>query len=133
MSEDLKPYRYEPISLSSESTVVAEFVPDFMCLRESVHQSEAELERDFIAQLQKQAYDYLPITSEAALIDNLRRQMESLNKIEFSDAERQRFFSTCIAGANNRINADWQFRCAPLPAGYAKCWRRFGSSAFFGF
>jgi len=22
--------------------------------------------------------------------------------------------------ANNRINSDWQFRCAPLPAGYAK-------------
>jgi len=21
---------------------------------------------------------------------------------------------------NNRINSDWQFRCAPLPAGYAK-------------
>ena len=20
---------------------------------------------------------------------------------------------------NNRINTDWQFRCAPLPAGYA--------------
>lgn len=20
---------------------------------------------------------------------------------------------------NNRINSDWQFRCAPLPAGYA--------------
>jgi hypothetical protein len=22
--------------------------------------------------------------------------------------------------ANNRINSDWQFRCAPLPAGYAE-------------
>ena len=21
---------------------------------------------------------------------------------------------------NNRINSDWQFRCAPLPAGYAE-------------
>ena len=28
MSEDLKPHRYEPIALSSESTVVAEFVPE---------------------------------------------------------------------------------------------------------
>jgi hypothetical protein len=24
--------------------------------------------------------------------------------------------------ANNRINSDWQFRCAPLPAGYAERW-----------
>ena len=25
---------------------------------------------------------------------------------------------------NNRINPDWQFRCAPLPAGYAERCRR---------
>jgi len=23
---------------------------------------------------------------------------------------------------NNRINSDWQLRCAPLPAGYAERW-----------
>jgi len=23
---------------------------------------------------------------------------------------------------NNRINSDWQFRCASLPAGYAERW-----------
>jgi hypothetical protein len=27
-----------------------------------------------------------------------------------------------IEDANNRINSDWQFRCAPLPAGYAQRW-----------
>jgi len=25
-----------------------------------------------------------------------------------------------LLAANNRINSDWQFRCAPLPAGYAE-------------
>ena len=25
-----------------------------------------------------------------------------------------------IISANNRINSDWQLRCAPLPAGYAE-------------
>ena len=25
-----------------------------------------------------------------------------------------------IIEPDNRINADWQFRCAPLPAGYAE-------------
>jgi hypothetical protein len=25
--------------------------------------------------------------------------------------------------ANNRINSDWQFRCAPLAAGYAGRWK----------
>ncbi|WP_447585705.1 type I restriction endonuclease subunit R [Pseudoxanthomonas mexicana] len=102
MSEDLKPHRYEAIALSSESTVVAEFVPE-PGVREPGYQSEAALERDFIAQLQMQAYDYLPLTSEAALIANLRAQLEALNKISFSDAEWQRFFGTCIAGANDGI------------------------------
>lgn len=102
MSEDLKPYRYEPIALSNESTVVAEFVPELE-VRDAAYQSEAALERDFIEQLQRQAYEYLPITSEAALLVNLRTQLEALNKIEFSDAEWQRFFAEKIAGANDGI------------------------------
>ena len=102
MSEDLKPYRYEPIALSNESTVVAEFVPEHE-VREAAYQSEAELEKAFIRQLQVQAYEYLPIASEAELIANLRCQLEKLNRIEFSDAEWERFFSTCVAGANDGI------------------------------
>ena len=97
MSEDLR--RYEPIALSDESTVVAEFVAEG--IRDIRYQSEAELERDFIARLQTQAYDYLPITSETQLVTNLRCQLEALNDISFSDAEWQRFFETCIAGAND--------------------------------
>lgn len=102
MSEDLKPYHYEPIALSNESTVVAEFVPE-LAVREAAYQSEAALERDFIEQLQRQAYEYLPITSEAELVANLRRQLEALNKIEFSDGEWQRFFTEKIASANDGI------------------------------
>ncbi len=103
MSDDLKAVRYEPIALSSESTVVAEFSPDATGVREAVYQSEAALEKTFIEQLQLQAYDYLPLTSEAELIANLRRQLEKLNKISFSGAEWERFFGTCIAGANDGI------------------------------
>ncbi|MFN3717032.1 MAG: type I restriction endonuclease subunit R [Thiobacillus sp.] len=103
MSQDVKPYRYEPIALSSESTVVAEFQPEFIGVREAAYQSEAELERAFIEQLQGQGYEHLPIRSEADLTANLRRQLEKLNKLEFSDAEWNRFFSTCIAGANDGI------------------------------
>jgi type I restriction enzyme R subunit len=103
MSENLKPARYEPIALSNESTVVAEFLPEFLGVREATYQSEAELEKSFIQALQAQAYDYLPITSEAELVANLRRQLEKLNKIVFSDAEWERFFSTCIASANDGL------------------------------
>jgi type I restriction enzyme R subunit len=103
MSEDLRSCRYEPVALSNESTVVAEFLPEFLGVREAAYQSEAELEKAFIKQLQVQAYEYLPITSEGDLIANLRRQLEKLNKLQFSDAEWDRFFSTCIAGSNDGI------------------------------
>ncbi len=94
--------RYEAIALSSESTVVAEFVRTNE-VREERYQSEAELERDFIQRLQVQAYEYLRITNEADLIANLRRQLETLNKIAFSDREWEAFFSEKIAGANDGI------------------------------
>jgi len=93
--------RYEPIAVSSESTVVTEFIPD--AAGESAYQSEADLEREFIRLLQGQAYDYLRITTEAQLIANLRTQLEALNNITFSDPEWAQFFSEKIAGANDGI------------------------------
>ncbi len=93
--------RYEPIAVSAESTVVAEFLSDLATA--TAYQSEAELERAFIQQLQAQAYDYLPVTNEAALIANLRTQLEALNAMTFSDAEWEHFFHEQIAGANDGI------------------------------
>ena len=102
MSEDPMPYRIEPIALFSESTVAAEFVPEYGSGASS-YQSEAALEKAFLEQLQRQAYEYLPLTSEAELVVNLRHQLERLNQFAFSDAEWERFFKTCIAGANDGI------------------------------
>ena len=93
--------RYEPIAVSSESTVVAEFIPD--ASTNAAYQSEAGLEREFIKLLESQAYEYLRITSEAELIANLRTQIEVLNSIVFSDDEWKRFFHEKIAGANDGI------------------------------
>jgi len=101
MSEEPVRYGIEPIALSDESTVVAEYMVSEV--RETAYQSEDSLEKAFIKQLELQAYDYLPITSEADLIANLRKQLEKLNKITFSNAEWERFFSTCISGANDGI------------------------------
>lgn len=94
-------HRYRPIVLSSESTVVSEFIPDQN--RETKYQSEAELEKVFLDQLQEQAYEYLPITSEVHLVQNLRTQLEGLNTIVFSDAEWQEFFKHNIAGDKDGI------------------------------
>ncbi len=98
MSDSASP-RYEPIAVSSESTVVAEFLPD--AAAGASYQSEAELEREFIARLQEQAYEYLPVTSEAQLVANLRAQLETLNSTTFSDAEWESFFTERIAGSND--------------------------------
>ncbi|AZQ77833.1 type I restriction endonuclease subunit R [Flaviflexus ciconiae] len=97
----LTPRKYDPIAVSSESTVVAEYVPDVAGA--GSYQSEAELERELIRLLQSQAYEYLPITSEAQLIANLRTQLEALNSVTFSGSEWDQFFSERIAGANEGI------------------------------
>lgn len=102
MSEAPTSCRYEPIALSNESTVVAEFAPESR-VREESYQSEAALEAAFIQQLQVQAYERLPLTSEGELIANLRRQLEVLNKIVFTEAEWERFFGEKIAGANDGL------------------------------
>lgn len=45
----------------------------------------------------------MTIHNEAALIVNLRRQLESLNDYVFSDSEWEQFFTECIASANEGI------------------------------
>jgi len=101
MSEQRAPYRVEPIALSAESTVVAEFERNE--IREEHYQSEDELERRLIEQLQEQAYDVLRITSEDELVDNLRQQLQALNETTFSDSEWEQFFRENIAGNNDGI------------------------------
>lgn len=88
--------RFEPIAVSAESTVVAQFTPD--AVGAGTYQSEAELEREFIQILQSQEYEYLQIRSETDLVANLRTQLEALNGINFSDEEWRQFFRECIAG-----------------------------------
>lgn len=96
------PSQLSIISENPESTVVAEYEsPDNE--RSVAYQSEAELEKAFIELLQRQAYEYLPITTEEELIANLRVQLEKLNRCRFSDAEWEQFFKTKIANQNSGI------------------------------
>jgi type I restriction enzyme R subunit len=93
--------RFEPIAITSESTVVAEY--EQADRRSSAYQSEAQLEEAFIALLKDQAYEFLPVTTEVDLISNLRRQLEALNKIEFTDTEWERFFRQSVSGETDGI------------------------------
>lgn len=94
-------FTYDTITVSNESTVIAESPAYYSTGAD--YQSEADLEREFIAALLQQAYEYTPIISEVQLIDNLRIQLEKLNQITFSDKEWKQFFDGCIAGANDGI------------------------------
>lgn len=64
------------------------------------YQSEAALEEAFIRQLVEQGYEYIDVKSEAALIDNLRTQIEALNRFKLSDSEWKRLFGEYIANEN---------------------------------
>ncbi|WP_448810374.1 type I restriction endonuclease subunit R [Agromyces bauzanensis] len=98
---DALPRKYDPIAVSAESTVVAEYIPD--AYASAAYQSESALEQEMIRLLESQAYERLTITSEAQLVANLRVQLESLNHITFSDAEWTDFFENRIAGKNEGI------------------------------
>jgi len=92
---------YNIITSTEESTVVAEYMAEY---RTAAHyQSEADLEREFINRLSGQGYEFLAITNEAALVANLRQQLQTLNGIMFSNDEWERFFNECIASTNEGI------------------------------
>jgi len=93
--------QYNLVAENPESTVVAEYKPLYR--RETTFQSEADLEKAFIEQLQTQAYEYLAITSEEELIANLRLQLEALNNYQFTNSEWEQFFKSKIANQNNGI------------------------------
>ncbi|MDR1973977.1 MAG: type I restriction endonuclease subunit R [Bacteroidales bacterium] len=93
--------KYDIVAENENSTVVAEYQSDYK--RAVSYQSEADLEKAFIEQLQTQAYEYLSIKSEQDLIDNIRIQLEKLNNYQFSDIEWEQFFKTKIANQNSGI------------------------------
>lgn len=109
---------YSQISENPESTVVAEFEPGYRSAAQ--YQSEAEMEADFIGQLTRQAYDYLPIKSEQELIDNLRAQIERLNHITFADDEWRQFFHEHLGNPNHGIVE----KTRTIQEDYKKAWTR---------
>lgn len=93
--------KYTLVSENPESTVVAEYTP--LIRKETAYQSEADLEKEFLELLQKQAYEYLPLASENELIANLRNQLELLNNYLFSNKEWDHFFKSKVANQNISI------------------------------
>lgn len=84
-----------PVALTDKYTVVGSYEPE---KRNSLtYESEAQLEKRFIALLSEQGYEYLKIHTEEDLVANLRRRLEALNHIAFTEGEWKRFFAENIA------------------------------------
>ncbi|HEM5073979.1 TPA: type I restriction endonuclease subunit R [Streptococcus suis] len=79
----------DPIIESNNFIVLDKYVKS---VQPGHYQTEADLEKELIADLQQQGYEYLNyLTTHEALLGNLRTQMEMLNRVSFTDAEWQRF------------------------------------------
>lgn len=92
---------YNIIAETNETTVVSEYIPPER--RKRSYQSEAELEKNFIEDLQEQGYEYLTIKTEDELVENLKKQIEKLNHITFSETEWLRFYGHNLANDNEGI------------------------------
>lgn len=92
---------FNVLASMEDFTVVSEYEPEKQ--NATAYQSEDELEREFISRLQLQGYEYLKINEEKDLINNLRKQLEKLNNISFTDNEWNEFYSDFIANPNDGI------------------------------
>jgi len=85
----------KPIAESSNFIVLDKYSHEWK-VAES-YQSEGDLEREFIQDLQNQGYEYLPaISTPEALLANVRVQLQALNNVQFSGGEWLRFVETWL-------------------------------------
>ena len=86
---------YNPIAESKNFIVLDKYTQEWK-VPES-YQSESDLEREFIQDLQNQGYEYLPgLNTPKALLANVRVQLQALNNTQFADCEWLRFVETWL-------------------------------------
>lgn len=93
---------YKTIAESNNFIVLDKYSKDWQ-VNES-YQSEYDLEREFIQDLQNQGYDYVPdLNTPDKLIANVREQLQALNNMQFSDGEWLRFVETYLDKPSDSI------------------------------
>ena len=86
---------YKTIAESNNFIVLDKYTQEWK-VAES-YQSEGDLEREFIQDLQNQGYEYLPgLNTPEALLINLRVQLQALNSVQFTNGEWSRFVETWL-------------------------------------
>ncbi len=80
----------KPIAESKNFIVLDRYSSDWTA--PDHYQTEAELERELIQDLRNQGYEFLPdLTSQTAMLANVRLRLEALNSVSFFDDEWDRF------------------------------------------
>ncbi len=93
---------YKTIAESKNFIVLEQYNQEWMAAEG--YQSESDLEREFIADLQNQGYEYLQgLNSPEALLANIRVQLQALNAVQFSNHEWLRFVETWLDKSSDGI------------------------------
>lgn len=86
---------YSTIAESKNFIVLDKYIREWK-VAES-YQSEGDLERELIQDLQNQGYEYLPgLNTPEALLANVRVQLQALNAVQFTEGEWLRFVETWL-------------------------------------
>jgi len=84
-----------PIAETNQFIVLDEYKKEWEVA--DAYQSEDALEREFIQDLQNQGYEYLhKLNSPEAMLANVRAQLQTLNKVTFTEGEWLRFVETWL-------------------------------------
>jgi len=93
---------YKTIAESKNFIVLEQYNQEWMAVEG--YQSESDLEREFIADLQNQGYEYLHgLNTPEALLANIRFQLEALNAMQFSNDEWLRFVETWLDKSSDGV------------------------------
>ena len=80
----------KPIAESNNFIVLDQYTKNWKV--SEGYQSEYELEREFITDLENQGYEYLPeLNTPEKMLANVRAQLQALNNVQFLDGEWMRF------------------------------------------
>ena len=92
MSEEMSKYSVSTIAEMTGGIILAHYDKNNKVGGGS-YQSEAELERELIANLVSQGYERVKFTTSEELYGNLKVQIERLNNVSFSKSEWERFLT----------------------------------------
>jgi len=95
-------YEYKAVAETNSFIVLDKYGKDWQ-VNES-YQSEYDLEREFIQDLQNQGYEYAPgLNTPEKLLVNVREQLQALNGMQFIESEWQRFVETWLDRPSDSI------------------------------